>query len=214
MKRPHEGDITCKTHISRSFPALLLLVASHSANGLHAVLGRTVSRIFPSQFFVWGSLSVTFRCLLVCLGAPCCCQVPSTSSSNRQTDAQLFAGQHGPFRWDRGGPCSTTTNLCAAQPLHRARHLPVPWSTGFDAVSRLAPFGDQSSKYFNCRLFVVHLLGLLSQQTSVFPSKPLKTRPKPLSNLFHNPSQPSQSHLQNRWEPLTKNIQQHNFKPH
>ena len=44
-KRPHSGCCSCKTHISRSFHATFLLVLSHSADDLHAVLCRTVSRI-------------------------------------------------------------------------------------------------------------------------------------------------------------------------
>ena len=60
-------DLSCKTHISRSFGAILLLVSFCSADDVHAVLRRTVLHIVVAISVCGRDVSVTFRCLLVCV---------------------------------------------------------------------------------------------------------------------------------------------------
>ena len=55
-----------QTHITRSFHATLRTVSSHSANDLHDVLCRAISRISIAISPVSGS----FRCPLVCVSVP------------------------------------------------------------------------------------------------------------------------------------------------
>ena len=61
-KRPHSGCFSCKTQISLSFRATLLLVRSHSADELHAVLCRTVSRISIAHSFTVDPLMSLSAC--------------------------------------------------------------------------------------------------------------------------------------------------------